>query len=143
MCVCCAPDNGEQQGQETVTGGKPDLRLSRSQRVACSSVFREAFRDGPHYVGRYMVMWLRTGEDASLRLGVIASKRSFGKAFKRSRAKRLLREAYRLNRYQFRGAVDVILIARRRIQDVARQEVEKDLLKLARRARLLEEPGRA
>jgi len=83
-----------------------------------------------------MVMWVRNGRDANLRLGVIASRRSFRRAVDRARAKRLLREAYRLNRAKLRGKVDVILLARPAILGVKRQAVDKDLMVLARKAGL-------
>jgi ribonuclease P protein component len=81
-----------------------------------------------------MVMWLACGDAAALRLGVVASKRSFHEAVERSRAKRLLREAYRLNRFRFSGRQDVILVARRAILKAARQDVERDLMALAEKA---------
>ena len=84
-----------------------------------------------------MVMWLRSGEDASLCLGVVAGIRSFRRAVERSRARRLLREAYRLNRFRLRGLYDVVLVARRAIIDASRQTVEKELLMLAEKAGIL------
>ena len=58
-----------------------------------------------------MVLWCYTGEDAALRLGVVASRR-IGPAVMRNRAKRRLREAFRLNRHGFQGNMDVVLVAR-------------------------------
>lgn len=115
----------------------PDRRFSRSHRVIKSSIFREAFQNDRQYRGKFMVMWLRSGQDAGLRLGVVAGKRSFRKAVERARAKRLLREAYRLNRFRFHGDYDVILMARRRMMDVSRHAVEKELLALAEKAGIL------
>lgn len=83
-----------------------------------------------------MILWVRSGEDAALRLGVVAS-RKIGNAVKRNRAKRRLREAFRLNRHQFRGKADIILIARQAIIKAAWPEIEQELLDLADRAGLL------
>ena len=110
--------------------------LSRRQRVAESHIFREAYDRGPKYVGRLMVLWLRSGEGASLRLGVVASKRAFRRSVDRSRARRLLREAFRLNRYRFGGAFDVIIVARQALFGASRQDAERDLLRLAEKAGL-------
>lgn len=137
MCVSCASGHGEQQAGKPAGCGPVDHGLPRYRRISNSEVFSQAFRAGRHYAGRYMVMWLRSGKDARLRLGVVASKRSFRKAADRSRAKRLLREAYRLNRFRLAGEVDVVLVARRRVQGVARQEVERDLLELAEKAGIM------
>jgi len=118
-------------------GGKPDRRLSACQRIADGDIFREAFRSGRRYTGKLMVMWLRSGEDANLCLGVVASIRLFRRAVERSRARRLLREAYRLNRFRLCGLYDVVLVARRAIINASRQTVEKELLMLTEKAGML------
>ena len=71
-----------------------------------------------------------------MRLGVVAS-RKIGNAVKRNRAKRRLREAFRINRHRFRGQADIILIARRAIIQAAWKDIEQELLDLAGRAGLL------
>jgi ribonuclease P protein component len=116
-----------------------DRRLSRKQRIIGSRIFQEAFNSGRRYVGRFMVMWLRSGTDAGLRLGVVSSKRTFRRAVDRAIAKRLLREAYRLNRFRLGGNFDVVLVARARLGEVKVQAVEKDLLILAAKAGILKE----
>ena len=85
-----------------------------------------------------MVMWLRDGEDASCRLGVVASKR-VGKAHERNRAKRKLREVFRLNRHRLTTQMDVVLIARRSILDRSAEGVLRDFEKVCRRAGILQE----
>jgi len=77
-----------------------------------------------------MILWLRRGEDAALRLGVVASRKT-GNAVARNRAKRRLREVFRLNRHRFHGNVDIILIARRAILQATWKDLEQDLLSLA------------
>ena len=116
---------------------KTDRRLAASQRLTKSADFRVAFEQQNSYVGRFIVMLLRTADDASLRLGVIAGKRTLRRAVDRNRAKRLMREAYRLNRHQFSGVCDVVLIARRQIAKSSLTTVENDLLRLARKAGIL------
>jgi ribonuclease P protein component len=81
-----------------------------------------------------MVLWFRPGPGASLRLGVVASKRIFPRAVDRARAKRLLREAYRLNRTRLHGKYDVVLVARRAILDAASGAIGRELLNLSRDA---------
>lgn len=114
----------------------PDRGLSRPQRLVRRTHFQECFLQGRKWVGRLMVLWLREGEDASLRLGVISS-RKVGGAVRRNRARRRLREAYRCNRFRFEGRYDVVLVARRPVADAGASETEAELLRLARRAGLL------
>ena len=121
----------------SATWEAPDRGLSRRQRLTRSSLFEEAYDQGRKEVSRTMVIYLRRGEGASLRLGVVAS-RKVGKAPLRNRARRLMREAWRLHRHRFSGQVDVVLIARAAAARARFAEIESDLLKLARRTGLLE-----
>lgn len=110
--------------------------LSRAQRITRSPQFFETYEAGLCRRGRLMNLWVRRQPDGALRLGVVASRR-VGGAVQRNRAKRLLREAWRLNRDRFRGPVDVILSARSDLVSARYEEVARELLALAARAGLL------
>ena len=84
-----------------------------------------------------MVLWLREGEGAALRLGVVTSKKVSRRAVDRNLARRRLREAFRTHRDELTGAVDVVLIGRRNILDATQAEVEAEFLRLADKAGLL------
>lgn len=92
----------------------PRHRLPARLRVKRAGLFQEAFAQGRKTVGNHMVLWSRSGEDADRRLGVVAS-RKVGNSVARSRAKRLLREVFRVNRHRILGDEDVILVARKSI----------------------------
>ena len=111
--------------------------LCRKQRLRHASQFEETYEQNRRWHGRHMVLFLRAAPDASLRLGVVASKK-VGNAIARGRAKRRLREAFRRNRARFGGTTDdVVLVARRSILAAPWAEVVADLLKLAAQAGLL------
>lgn len=61
-----------------------------------------------------MVLWIRDGEDACCRLGVVASKK-VGGAVQRNRAKRRLREVFKQLRCNLTSDVDIILVSRRQV----------------------------
>lgn len=84
-----------------------------------------------------MVLLLRAGEGAALRLGVVSSRVSVGNAVARNRARRRLRSAYRLNRFQFSGPCDVVLIARRPLLTASWDDVTSELRYLARKSGLM------
>lgn len=114
---------------------RPDQGLARHQRLTRSGHFREAYDQGRKFVGRYMVMHLRSGEGAALRLGVVTG-RKVGPAVARSRARRLLREIYRRHRCRLRGEVDVVLVARAALLAAPWDEAVAEFLRLAQRAGL-------
>ena len=112
--------------------------LSRNQRITKSKVFQIAFKKGFPQVGNLMVLRLVYIEEARLRLGVIASKRTFRRAVDRNQAKRKMREAYRQNRMRFKKGVDVILVARGKLLQAEAKDIEHELIILAQRTGLLE-----
>jgi len=114
-----------------------DRSLSKQQRLVRSALFSETFSQNRRWVGRYMVLWLRTGEGAALRLGVVTSKKVHLRANKRNRARRRLREAYRILRPYLSGDFDVILVGRRSILNAAWTDILTELIKLAQKAGLM------
>ena len=58
--------------------------------------YKRIFDRGRSVKGRLLVAWALQAEDADRQAGVVVSKRSFHDAVDRNRAKRLMREAYRL-----------------------------------------------
>lgn len=111
--------------------------LSKKQRLIKASLFREAFAQKRSFVGRYMVLWLREGDGASLRLGVVTSKKVSNRAVDRNRARRVLRAVFREHRSQLSGAVDVVVIGRRNILQATHEEVVAEFQRLAGKAGLL------
>ena len=116
--------------------------LGPKQRLRCNAQFQEAYAQNRRWHGRLMVLFLRSGPDASQRLGVVASKR-VGNAVERARAKRRLREAFRRHRDAFTapGTDDIVLVARRAILAAPWPAVVADLLKLAAQAGLTPPPA--
>ena len=108
----------------------------RKQRLLRTAQFQETYDQNRRWHGRHMVLFLRAAPDASLRLGVVASKK-VGNAPERARAKRRLREAFRRQRAGFAGRTDdVVLVARRSILDAPWDAVVAELRKLAAQAGL-------
>ena len=83
--------------------------------------------------------WCRMPAGAPLRLGVVTSKR-IGNAVVRNRARRLMREAFRVHQHDFAAPVDLVLVARPSIAGKPLAVVEKDFLTLLRKAGLLKQP---
>ncbi|HYE30183.1 MAG TPA: ribonuclease P protein component [Methylomirabilota bacterium] len=83
--------------------------------------------------GCLVLNWLGNPNEKRPRLGVVTSA-NIGPAVVRSRARRLLREAFRKNQDRFPSPTDVVLVARRSIYGKSGQEVERDLLRAMDRA---------
>lgn len=88
--------------------------------------------------GCLIANWLVLPGENTSKLGVVSS-RKLGGAVVRNRARRLLREAFRLNQNRLNVPVDMVLVARASIVGKSRQDVERDYLTVLRRAELLKE----
>lgn len=105
-----------------------------------ASRYRPVFREKRSFAGRTLVLWLKRGADAGRRAGVVVSKRTFRRAVDRNRAKRLLREAFRLSRGALPSDLEAVLVARAGIGGKGLREVLSDFAAVCRRARVWRGP---
>jgi ribonuclease P protein component len=111
--------------------GTPAVRygLPRSRRLKQSSEFARAKSNGKRMVWGCLIANLRLLTPGSTsRLGVVTSKR-IGGAVERNRARRLLRESFRLHQHDLTQPADVVLVARPSIVGKGLAEVERDFLR--------------
>ena len=113
------------------------LRLGRSSRLAQNRDFMRLRQQGQRLaLGCLIANWCKLPDGSAPKLGVVTSKK-IGNAPARSRARRLLRESFRLHQHEFTQPVELILVARNSIAGRSFAEVEKDFLAALNRARLL------
>ncbi len=98
--------------------------------------FRRLYQKGASAVGGCMVLYCRKNTLDHNRLGLTASVK-LGHAVVRNRARRRLREVYRLNSHQLRTGWDIILVARGRTVTVSWKELNDTFLRLCRKLDLL------
>ena len=113
------------------------LRLGRPSRLAQSRDFARVRQTGQRLVLGYLIVnWSQLPGGSAPRLGVVTS-RKIGGAVVRSRARRLLRESFRLHQHELAQPVDLVLVARNSIAGKNFAAVEKDFLAALRRAGLV------
>ena len=79
--------------------------------------------------------WMRLPGGSSSRLGIVTN-RKVGPAVVRARARRLLRETFRLHQHDFHGPVALVLVAKPAIVGRRFQDVERDFVSAMRQAGL-------
>ncbi|MBD3161631.1 MAG: ribonuclease P protein component, partial [Candidatus Latescibacteria bacterium] len=122
-----APGQGT-ASPDRLNAGARDGRLRRR------SEFRHLYDHGTSIRGVLMVLILGPNERTEARRGFVAS-RKVGSAVARNRAKRLLREAYRLIRPRVRlEGLDLVLIARPALREAKIGEAVEELTGLFKRA---------
>jgi len=115
------------------------LGLPRARRIKQGRDFARAKAQGKRAAAGCLVAnWLVLPAGSSTRLGVITG-RKLGNAVVRVRARRLLREAFRLHQLELSQPLDLVLVARASIVGKGFSAVERDFLTALRQGRLLKE----
>lgn len=112
--------------------------LPKTSRIAKSAEFRLVYSEGKRFDGRFMTLFLRPNNLGIQRLGVTASKKGIGKAHDRNRAKRLLREAFRLSSIELdglSGKYDWVLNCKRNLLKVKLEKPLSDFRQLIEHVR--------
>ncbi len=116
-------------------------RLARASRLEKPG-YKAVFDKGRSLPSRSFVLWILAGEPGvSGRMGTVVSKRTFPHAVQRNRARRLMREAYRLSREHVAPGVQLILLGRRRILDFKSGDVREEFRRACRKAGIWREEG--
>jgi ribonuclease P protein component len=101
-------------------------RFTKAQRVRRRGEFQRVFDLALRVKGRYLTVLMAPNAEGVGRLGIVAS-RKLGDAVRRNRAKRLIREIFRLTPpVQIRRGVDVVVIPRRELFDAGYSSLESD-----------------
>ena len=115
---------------------QPRRLFGREMRLKQSRDFARVRRDGRRQACGCFIANCQTLQPGSpTRLGVITAKK-LGNAVMRARARRLLREAFRLHQHDLARPVDLVLVAQRTMVGKGLPMVEDAFVALLRKAEL-------
>jgi ribonuclease P protein component len=86
--------------------------LSRSERITKTSEFKAGLKDGAVYSGRSLKLKVAPNKYGKPRIGISLGRHHFKLAVQRNKLRRYLKEAFRLNKYNFNKGYDIIVIPR-------------------------------
>lgn len=100
--------------------------MKQTQTLKLNKEFRRMYARGKSAAGGYVVVYCMKSRTGGGRVGLTAGK-TIGCAVRRNRAKRLMRESYRLLAPKLKQGYDFVLVARNRISGKTCAQVSRDL----------------
>ena len=100
--------------------------------------FGRVYNKGKSAANRTLVLYILDNGTDRNRLGISVSKK-VGNIVVRHRVKRLIKESYRLNEERFLPGYDLVYIARVSSKDKSYREIEKSLLHVSGKMKILGE----
>ena len=112
------------------------MKFSHSLKL--NHVFRRLYTKGLSCANRNLVLYCKRNGTGENRVGITVSKK-LGCAVVRNRARRRLRECYRLNEEKLKPGYDVVIVARSRSVDAPFSKLQSSFLSAAGAIGLLRE----
>lgn len=110
-----------------------NFRLPKAGRLLKRREFLKVYAEGKRFESRLITAFILPSESLEHRAGFTATKKGVGKAHERNRAKRLLRETFRLSKVELsglKGTYDWVLNARRGLLAVKLEKPLQDFQKI-------------
>ena len=102
--------------------------------------FRNVYENGRSYANKFIVVYVWKNDTSRNHLGISCSKK-IGNSVVRHRFARLVRESYRLHEDIFNSGLDIVVVARACAKDANFFDIEKSVLSLAGKARIMKNGG--
>ena len=112
--------------------------MKKTEAMKLNKDFKRLYYRGKSFAGKYIVVYtLRNGRKVN-RLGLTCGK-TIGKAVVRNRAKRLMRESYRLSESNIKAGNDIVIVARSRAVYAKCPTIKRELEYAVKKLGLYEE----
>lgn len=109
-----------------------DFSFPKRYRIRKRKEFQKIYAEGKRVSGKYLIIHFIPNELGHPRLGITVTKKC-GKSVARNRWKRLIREAFRLNKHRI-PSWDIVVTVKRGYKPPKLKDVEEDLLEIVEKA---------
>lgn len=110
--------------------------MTDTLRIKKNVEFRKVYGKGTSLANRYLVLFLMKNKEQYNRVGFSASKK-VGNSVVRNRSRRLMKESFRLYSTNIVEGYDLVFIARMNIKDATFKDVDKAMVHLLKKSKLL------
>jgi ribonuclease P protein component len=108
-------------------------KFPKSDRILKRDEFRRVYEQGRKLHARYFTAFVLPSLTERPRIGITTT-RKIGNAVERNRARRLLREAFRKNKWLVPVGVDIVINVKRPLVEAAYGDLEGDFIAFLERA---------
>ena len=105
----------------------------KTDRILKRDLFRRVYEQGRKLQFRYFTAFILAKQDNGPRIGVTAT-RKIGNAVQRNRARRLVREAFRKNKWLAPDGVDIVINVKRPLVEAHYRDFESEFVAFLERA---------
>ncbi|MEA1926674.1 MAG: ribonuclease P protein component [Candidatus Auribacterota bacterium] len=114
----------------------PSLSFPRELILKKISSFRQLYRKGRRIRGETIILFYYPSDVEPFRVG-FSTRKKLGNAVRRNRARRLMRESFRLHQHEVERKMEYLFLWTGRVEGVKLDRVEKEMLALLSRGSLL------
>ncbi|WP_251441710.1 ribonuclease P protein component [Veillonella intestinalis] len=110
--------------------------LDKERRIRKNNEYRLVYKHGNYEVGRLCVIYRMPVAKQLTRIGFVTGKK-VGGAVERNRARRLMKEVYRLNQHAIREGYAIVVVGRARMAEATYEQARKEMMYLFKKSKLL------
>src|SRR6185295_9053523 len=108
-------------------------KFPKSDRILKRDRFREVYDAGRKIQATYFTAFVLPNQIEGPRIGITAT-RKMGNSVERNRARRLVREAFRKNKWLVPNGVDIVINVKRALVEAAYRDFENEFATFLKRA---------
>jgi ribonuclease P protein component len=108
-------------------------KFPKSDRILKRDVFRRVYEEGRKIHCRYFTAFVLVSQEDRARIGITTT-RKMGNSVERNRARRLVREAFRRNKWIVPNGLDIVINAKRSLVEAAYSDFEVEFVSFLQRA---------
>jgi ribonuclease P protein component len=108
-------------------------KFPKTDRILKRDVFRRVYEEGRKIQARHFIAFVLRNSGGKPRIGITAT-RKMGNSVERNRARRLVREVFRKNKWLVPQGVDIVINVKRSLAEASYRDLEGDFITFLERA---------
>jgi len=113
--------------------GEISERFPKTDRILKRGLFKRVYDEGRKFQARYFTAFVLPNSGPQSRIGITVT-RKIGNSVERNRARRLVREAFRKNKWLVPQGVDIVINVKKPLVEAGYSDLEGDFRNFLERA---------